>query len=209
MCCNEIENYVITLYTKRYIVQRFTPIILNNIEYIFLGIINKHDIIPRINCIYITNNREIIKKTINSSKTIRTYENNIEFEVDGVFPKGRPRFRRFGKFVSVYTDSKTLKGEQTIQKAFKNIKNLPQMAHDTPVELDIEFQMGIPSSLSKKKQELLIGIDHLKKSDIDNLCKSVLDALNKVAYTDDAIISRLSCNKIYAIKPKTVVKIRY
>lgn len=199
---NEIKNYVIVLYNKTFIVKKFKTIIINNISYIFIGFITENDLIPKINCIYINNDNKCILHTINKPK--------IQFEVEGI-PKGkaRPRFRRFGNFVTTYTDKNTLNAENNISNVFKNMKNLPEIADNTSVHMEILCHMPIPSSISKKKQEELKNTLHQKKPDLDNLSKTVLDALNKLAYTDDSLISSLYCEKRYSEFPKTIIKINY
>ena len=41
-------------------------------------------------------------------------------------------------------------------------------------------------------------ISYIKKIDSDNLAKSILDALNEVAYDDDAQVCLLIVQKLYA-----------
>lgn len=49
---------------------------------------------------------------------------------------------------------------------------------------------------------------HAKKSaDVDNLCKSTLDALNGVVFVDDAQVAVLEANKTYAAKGKILLTI--
>ena len=77
-----------------------------------------------------------------------------------------------------------------------------------PVSLDISFEMPIPRSLSKKKQEALIGQPHISKPDCDNLAKFVLDAMNKIIYEDDSHVFELHVKKIYSEDPKTIIVIK-
>lgn len=46
-----------------------------------------------------------------------------------------------------------------------------------------------------------------KKPDLDNVIKSILDALNKVAYHDDTQIVSLSMEKFYSDSPRVEVTI--
>ena len=68
----------------------------------------------------------------------------------------------------------------------------------------------IPKSESKKrKADMLAGkILHTKKIDCDNLCKTVLDALNGIAYDDDKQVCRLYAEKRYGAFPKVKVKLK-
>lgn len=199
---NEIKNYSITLFNKSFLIKKFSTIIINNISYIFLGYLTKYDLKPKINCIYINEENKCILHTIQKPK--------INFEIDGnPHPKARPRFRVFKKFVTTYTDKNTKDAEKKISNAYKSIKNLPEIANNTPIHMDISCHMPIPSSISKKKQEELVDKKCIKKPDIDNLSKTIMDALNELAYTDDSLISSLFCEKIYSKEPKTVVKLYY
>lgn len=206
MCetCNS-NIYSVIIYNKRYILKKYHSIIINSEKYIFLGkIISNY--IPDINCIYINNNDKLIKRYINKDYN----KNIISFEVNGEPKgKGRPRFARMGNFVRTYTDNKTITAESSIREAFKSIHGKLSPIDGKSVSIDIECHMPIPKSLSNKKREALISTEHMKKPDIDNLCKSVLDALNGEAYIDDSLISELICRKIYSLHPKTMVKIKY
>ena len=48
---------------------------------------------------------------------------------------------------------------------------------------------------------------YTKKSDIDNITKIILDALNGVAYKDDAQIVELKAKKIYGESNKIYVQL--
>ena len=62
-------------------------------------------------------------------------------------------------------------------------------------------------SISKKKrEEMLQGmVLPAKKPDIDNIVKSVLDALNQVAYRDDTQVVELHVRKQYSDRPRVEV----
>jgi Holliday junction resolvase RusA-like endonuclease len=49
---------------------------------------------------------------------------------------------------------------------------------------------------------------HTSRPDLDNLIKTVLDALNGIAYTDDKQIVRLGATKAYGTDPKILISIR-
>ena len=63
--------------------------------------------------------------------------------------------------------------------------------------------------MNKKTRELAIAgeVSPTKKPDIDNIAKVVLDALNKVAFKDDNLVSRISVEKLYSETPRIEVKI--
>jgi Holliday junction resolvase RusA-like endonuclease len=69
---------------------------------------------------------------------------------------------------------------------------------DQPIRLKIYFSMPTPKSLSKKKQDALIGNPHCKKIDLDNLIKFYLDCMNGILYHDDSQIFSIEAVKIWA-----------
>lgn len=134
----------------------------------------------------------------------------ISFIIDGdPVAKGRPRFRRIGNYVQTYTPAKTKNAEKHIEECFKKQVNNFKMPEKGPISLTIEFFMPIPTSLSKKKKDALLGQPHTKKPDLDNFCKSVCDALNGIAWEDDSCIYDMRLIKVYAAEPSTHVTIVY
>lgn len=67
------------------------------------------------------------------------------------------------------------------------------------VEVKILMQLEPAKSMPKKNRLLaLLGkIFPLKKPDVDNVTKSVLDAMNKIVYEDDCQVCRLVFDKVY------------
>jgi Holliday junction resolvase RusA-like endonuclease len=133
----------------------------------------------------------------------------IEFTVYGSpVAKGRPRFRNRGNFVQTYTDEKTANYEQLVYLAFLN-SGCSRVEGDIPLVGEIEFYMDIPKSVSKKKRQQMINneLRPLKKIDLDNGIKIILDALNKVAYDDDKQFVEISAKKYYSENPRAVVRI--
>ena len=101
-----------------------------------------------------------------------------------------------------YTPKKTKDYENLIAHEYKrqcgefygDMKN-SKLKQAVKMEIDIYF--SIPTSYSKDKRlaaECNI-IRPTKKPDIDNVTKSVLDALNGVAYKDDTQVAEVSVRK--------------
>jgi len=134
----------------------------------------------------------------------------IELLIEGdPVPKGRPRFRVRGKFVSTYTPAKTVKAEKVIAKAFEKIK--PEWFQDAidlklPIEAEFIFGMPIPKSTSKKKAALMVDCYHVRRPDCDNLIKLVLDGLG--VHFEDSLVARIKAKKIYAVSPFTQISLR-
>lgn len=124
-------------------------------------------------------------------------------------PKDRPRGRVVtprGKrpFVQMYTPAKTVKAEQFIAERFWIESGLKD-PFEGPVTVQLVFHMPIPSSWSKKRQKEAVGQPHTSRPDLDNLVKTVLDALNGFLYRDDSQICELVVRKEYQTTEGVVV----
>jgi Holliday junction resolvase RusA-like endonuclease len=94
-------------------------------------------------------------------------------------------------------------------KEYKNFLKLQLISHyngepiKEPVALKLTFRMPIPKSTSKKRRKAMLEgkYPHVKRPDIDNLAKALLDALNKTIIEDDSQIYSLFAEKIYSDKP--------
>lgn len=107
--------------------------------------------------------------------------------------KQRPRFAN-GR---VYTPAAT--------QAFENFVRTYYMHYGKrtfrgPVRMVLECRFRPPASASKKRRQELIGTPYTHKPDADNCLKAVQDALNGIAYDDDAQICEASVSKRYADK---------
>lgn len=109
-----------------------------------------------------------------------------DFEIEGKpVGKGRPRFKRMGNFVQTYTPEKTAEYEKLVRMKFQNAGGI---ITDKPVKIEIVAFFEPPKSTKKRdKAEMLRNkILPTKKPDCDNIAKIILDALNQIAYKDDA-----------------------
>lgn len=133
----------------------------------------------------------------------------VNFSIDGPpHGKGRPRFRRFGNFVQTYTDAKTKSYETLVKEAaIKAMGSSPPL--EGPVKLDLIIRLPVPKSYTKSRtKDCLNGSEWpTKKVDIDNICKSVMDAMNGITYVDDSQIVILRAVKIYSADAGVDVKL--
>lgn len=130
---------------------------------------------------------------------------NYEFEMLGnVVGKARPRMNtRTGR---AYTPTQTKLYEYSLRENFlMKYPNFKQI--EGRVKIIIIAYFDIPKSTSKTKEaEMLKGnISPVKKPDIDNITKIVLDAMNRFAYRDDTQVTELSVRKVYNEIPKIKV----
>lgn len=127
----------------------------------------------------------------------------INFKVEGAaVPKQRPRIS--GR--QAYTPKRTKDYEGRVRDAFRSSYHgfYPAFGKDAPVWVYIQVVQAIPKSWSKKKrlqaeasQIFPLG----RNGDIDNIAKSILDALNGFAYEDDCQVTRLTISKEYGAQP--------
>lgn len=122
-------------------------------------------------------------------------------------PKARARVAVRNGRAFAYTPQKTADYESLIKQCASEVCLRP---FDGPVRLIVRFYMPIPQSWSKKQREAALNSHamHTKKPDIDNLIKSVCDALNCIAYIDDSQIVSIEATKQYSSNPGTEIEIQ-
>ena len=132
----------------------------------------------------------------------------LSFTVSGTpIAKGRPRFSMRGGVPRAYTPDRTDAWEEQIAWAAKSAGALPS---DSPCRVMFIATFVVPASWGKKKAlDALQG--HRKyaiRPDIDNLYKC-LDALNGIAWKDDAQVYSIMAEKRYGLDPGLSVTIVY
>lgn len=139
------------------------------------------------------------------TKQSRTFE--VPGEARG---KMRPKASSFGGHARVYTPSKQVEYENWVRLCY-------EAAHPgaepigVALAASVEVMMPVPKSASRKKaRRMLDGLEApTKKPDLDNVAKSILDALNGLAYKDDALVCSLHAIKAYSESPKVVVTLTW
>lgn len=117
--------------------------------------------------------------------------------------KGRPRFTRQG---FAYTDKETRAYEELVKNSYLLCED--KKVYEGNIKIEIWANFVPIKSISKKKQEELIGKSYNKKPDIDNIAKIILDGLNEVAYKDDNQVVELIVHKTYAKQDYVEVEIK-
>lgn len=97
-----------------------------------------------------------------------------------------------------YTPQKTKDAENKI--AFRWVAKYKSKIIENPVCIEIVFAMKKPKAKTTKYVQ--------KRPDIDNLAKTVLDALNGIAYVDDKQVVKLVATKVWADEPSTTIWVR-
>lgn len=106
--------------------------------------------------------------------------------------KGRPRATTIGGRARMYTPTKTADYEAMLAKCAREaLLTAGPMCVDLPIDLTVAVTRGPLKSWSRKKAEHMRGRCVTGKPDADNIAKAIADALNGVAYLDDAQIADL------------------
>jgi Holliday junction resolvase RusA-like endonuclease len=140
---------------------------------------------------------------------------SISFTIPGPpVPKARARthlVKPTGRepFVSTYTPKKSEKFENLVTHAYwKKREGAPS---EEPIAIVVEAFLPIPKSWPKYKQAQAASdrMPVIKRPDLDNLVKSVLDGLNAVAFKDDSQVFYMRCTKHYSHTPRTEVSVYF
>lgn len=116
--------------------------------------------------------------------------------------KARPRVTRNGTF----TPQKTKAYEQLVQLEYR--RQCGTACFDgRPIAVSIRSCHKIPDSVSKRQRERMLSDKTwpTKKPDSDNIAKAILDALNGVAFRDDAQVICLDVVKHWDTTPRVEV----
>lgn len=131
----------------------------------------------------------------------------IKFTIPGKpLAKQRPRFTRAGR---TYTPEATVMYENLIKTCFAQAypDHIPVTC---PVKMEIRAYYPIAESWPKKKKAAaLFGVLKPAKPDWDNVGKIVSDALNQIAYVDDAQAWDCHVVKVYDTAPRIDVTIEW
>lgn len=130
----------------------------------------------------------------------------IGFTIPGKpYGKGRPRFTRSGH---VYTPEKTADYEKLVKLSYQQAAHGQMLTGSIGVTMFAVFTP--PKSDSKKVKEKKVSgeVTPTVKPDCDNIAKTILDALNGLAYKDDSQVVDLHVYKAYGNEAKVIVSLR-
>ena len=79
-----------------------------------------------------------------------------------------------------------------------------------PVEVEILFLLPISQSIKGRMRRDMVSnyVKHIKKPDLDNLEKFILDTMSGIVYVDDCQVIRKIATKRYAERPRVVVTVQ-
>lgn len=129
---------------------------------------------------------------------------SIRFTLSGeAVPKDRPRHRIVSPpgrkaFVHVYTPKATEDYEKRIAARARKVWGAPPSMR--PIELQVTIYVEIPAAWPKWKREAAGRGEVCPTSvpDVDNVVKSVADAMNGIVYRDDSQIVTIDAVKMHA-----------
>lgn len=123
------------------------------------------------------------------------------FRVD-VEPRAmpRPKARRIGNIVQIYYPSskEVLAFKDSVIQGFeREARRLPELdifPLEGPISFEVEFYFQRPYADKGLGED---AIWHIKRPDLDNLVKGVMDALKNLAWKDDSQVAELIVRKFY------------
>ena len=121
--------------------------------------------------------------------------------------KGRPRASSKGGFVRLYTDLNTRTYEELIARQARVAMGATEML-ETPTAVRIHAYYYMPISWSKKKRKQAMEGEIVPgKPDLDNISKSILDAIQGIVINDDKNVIKLTVEKRFALQPRVEVHV--
>ena len=119
--------------------------------------------------------------------------------------KARVRVTKWGS----YTPEVTVLYENLIKVEYARQCKSYMFDKGLPLSLAVRAYYTIPASASNKRKELMRAhqLRPLTKPDWDNVGKSIGDALNKIAFHDDAQIVCAIVQKFYSDQPRIEITI--
>ena len=132
----------------------------------------------------------------------------ISFEVPGE-PVAKERPRTNMATGVVYTPDKTKNYEETVKWCYQMAAHGARFPDDEPLSMLVVAYRPIPKSANAKKKSLMrAGAQRpITTPDWDNVGKIVSDALNGIAYRDDAQIVDARVVKRYSDNPMVKVSV--
>lgn len=134
----------------------------------------------------------------------------ITFEVDGeVRGKMRPRFSTVHGYAQTYSAPKEVAYENWVKLCYQREAQAKHFKgfEDKPIFMSIIIEKAVPKSTSKKRRKMMLDneIPNVSKPDIDNVVKTIMDALNKIAYNDDKQVVEIHVSKFYSLDDRAII----
>jgi Holliday junction resolvase RusA-like endonuclease len=112
--------------------------------------------------------------------------------------QGRPRFARRGPYVVAYDPPRSRSWKQCAQAHMAAaMTQVGASLFSGPVKVTITARFSCPRS-EWRKREPLAERPHVKRPDLENVIKAILDAGTGVVWHDDSQVSALDAQKLVA-----------
>ena len=119
----------------------------------------------------------------------------VHFTIKGeIKTKQRPRATIIGGHARVYSSKDTIMYENYVKSEYQ--RQCAYYLGTEPLKATI-IAYFLPSNELAKYGENVKHVACMKNKDLDNIAKTILDALNGIAYEDDKQIVELHCEKYY------------
>lgn len=128
----------------------------------------------------------------------------VNFIIPGK-PRGKERPRFDSRYNRTYTPKKTKEYEELVRWCYR--VRCKGVNLEGEITANITAYYPIPVNANKAAKEAMASgkLRPVGKPDADNIIKAVLDALNGLAYKDDAAIVSVTANKFYSHNPRVEV----
>ena len=124
-------------------------------------------------------------------------------------PKATPRARAAGGWTHFYVDGAKYNSVEFKKFVKEELSNFPMIV--TPCEFICDIYSPTPKQM-KPEEIILAELQHLQnvsKPDWDNVGKTYSDMIQNSLILDDSLITVATTRKLYSIKPRVEIKIRY
>jgi Holliday junction resolvase RusA-like endonuclease len=123
-------------------------------------------------------------------------------------PQGRARHAVINGKAMTYKSKRQKDNERELELAMLKFK--PQEHATRAIEIFVTAYMPIPSSAPKNERGAMLGeyVPHIKKPDLDNMLKNILDAMTRLGFwCDDSQVARIVAEKRYSACPRWEVRV--
>ena len=116
--------------------------------------------------------------------------------------KERPRLTMRGGKQRVYTPPRTRRWEAKIRAVTRSDALWGAdpdglLPFEGAVHVEVLFRLPMPKAWGAKKRAAMDGKLHIRRPDVDNLIKSVLDGMGSAYYSDDCVVARVGGTKVW------------
>lgn len=136
----------------------------------------------------------------------------IKFAIDGpVQAQQRPRFSRQNGHVRTYDDKKSRTYKAHVQKCAA--RYAPEQLIDSAIELHIVIYRPLTSDIKRSKVQTAKALNGerkpVKKPDIENLVKGIMDGCTGVLWVDDSLVTKLVAEKVFGEEERAEVVLKW